>query len=76
MINQETARAMYHDRRKTAIEYLQHYFRLLAEQSGVQWDGDNDAELEKLVDMLTETSYFAVLYWSERAKKRAESGES
>ena len=30
--------------RRQSVHLAQHYFRLIAEQAGVKWDGDNDTE--------------------------------
>ena len=35
-----------------AKDLLRHYFRLMALAAGVRWDGDNDSELEDIVDCL------------------------
>ena len=42
-----------HDR---AVHLAQHYFRLIATRAGVPWDGDNDTEIEVLVDSIADTA--------------------
>ena len=42
----------YDGSKGTATSLLQHYFRLVAERAGVQWDSDNDAEVEAIVEAL------------------------
>lgn len=34
---------------RPAVELAQHYFRQIAEQAGMAWDGDNDVEVELMV---------------------------
>jgi hypothetical protein len=34
---------------RRAVELAQHYFRQIAEQAGMAWDGDNDVEVEMMV---------------------------
>lgn len=40
----------YDGSRGAATHLLKHYFRLVAERAGVQWDSDNDTEVEAIVD--------------------------
>ncbi len=42
--------------RDEAIHLLQHYFRTVWLKAGLKWDGDNNAEIEALVDALMELS--------------------
>lgn len=44
------------DKRTYAKRYLTHYFRLLAKASGIQWDSDNEAEVECIVDFIIDTT--------------------
>jgi ketosteroid isomerase-like protein len=34
---------------RRAVELAQHYFRQIAEQAGMKWDGDNDVEIEMMI---------------------------
>ena len=40
------------DNRGRAKHLLKYYLRMVARSSGVQWDSDNDAEVEEIVDCL------------------------
>lgn len=42
----------YDEGKNTATHLLQHYFSLVAQRAGVQWDSDNEAEVELIVDGL------------------------
>jgi hypothetical protein len=42
--------------RNRAVKLMQHYFTLCAKQSGVNWDSDNLAEIESIVDDLIEAA--------------------
>lgn len=39
-----------------AKRYLKHYFRLIAGNAGINWDSDNDAEIEATVDLIIDAS--------------------
>jgi hypothetical protein len=39
-----------------SVHLAQHYFRLIAEQAGVKWDGDNDTEIRLLVENIIEAA--------------------
>lgn len=43
-------------KREESKRYLKHYFRLLAEKAGVNWDSDNDAEIESAVDLIIDAA--------------------
>lgn len=43
--------------KQQAHQLAKHYFRLLAEATGVQWDADNDAEIGLLVDAIIAAAY-------------------
>lgn len=38
--------------RERAAGLLAHYFRTAFQRAGIGWDGDNEAEMEQLVDAL------------------------
>jgi hypothetical protein len=42
--------------RQRAKRLIKQYFHLLAKESGVYWDSDNDSELDELVDCLIDAS--------------------
>ena len=44
------------DTRTRAKAMLGYYFRLIAERAGVNWDSDNDAEIERALDELVEAA--------------------
>ena len=35
-----------------AKELLQHYFRVVAEEAGVNWDSDNNSEVADIIDYI------------------------
>lgn len=41
-------------RRERAERLLRHYLKLAWEKAGLRWDGDNDAEVRELVELLME----------------------
>lgn len=43
-------------KREEAKRYFLYYFRLLAEKSGMNWDSDNDAEIEAAVDLIIDAA--------------------
>ncbi|WP_206457910.1 hypothetical protein [Anaerovorax sp. IOR16] len=43
------------DKKEEAKKILRYYFRLIAENAGVRWDSDNDAEIDCAIDMLAES---------------------
>lgn len=43
-------------KREEAKRTLKFYFRLLAEKSGMNWDSDNDAEIEASVDLIIDAA--------------------
>lgn len=43
-------------KREEAKRTLKFYFRLLAEKSGINWDSDNDAEIEAAVDLIIDAA--------------------
>lgn len=44
------------NKREEAKRYLVYYFRLIAERAGLNWDSDNDAEIEVAVDLIIDAS--------------------
>lgn len=42
--------------REEAKRYFTYYFRLIAEKADVNWDSDNDAEIEKAVDLIIDAN--------------------
>jgi hypothetical protein len=44
------------EERTRAKRLLVHYFRLLSEKAGLQFDGDNVAEIEEIVDRIVEAA--------------------
>jgi hypothetical protein len=44
------------DAQGRAVSLAQHYFRLIAQRSGVPWDGDNDTEISLLVENIIEAA--------------------
>lgn len=57
----------YDGSRGAATHLLKHYFRLVAERAGVQWDGDNDVEIEAIVDGIITAAVHQVAEDSARA---------
>lgn len=43
-------------KREEAKRYFLYYFRLIAEKSGMNWDSDNDAEIETAVDLIIDAA--------------------
>jgi hypothetical protein len=41
---------------RRAVELAQHYFRQIAEQAGMAWDGDNDVEVELMVSYVIDAA--------------------
>ena len=39
-------------KRRDSKRLFVYYFRLIAREAGVQWDGDNDSEIGAAVDMI------------------------
>lgn len=46
----------YDNGRGTATSLLQHYFRLVALESGIKWSSDNDSEVAQIVDALLQAA--------------------
>jgi hypothetical protein len=46
---------MYNSEEK-AKEYFVHYFRLLAKHAGMNWNSDNDAEIEAAIEDLIDSA--------------------
>ena len=44
------------DKAPRAKHLLVHYFRLIAQRADIRWDGDNDAEIEDVVDLIIEAA--------------------
>ena len=44
------------DKRAEAKRYMTHYFRKMAEASGMHWDSDNETEIENLVDLMVDAA--------------------
>lgn len=44
------------DKRRRAKMLLKHYFKMLADRTGMRMDGDNWAELDDLVDLIMDGS--------------------
>jgi hypothetical protein len=42
--------------RDKAVSRAQFYFRLIGSQAGVDWCGDNDTEVEELIDFITDAA--------------------
>lgn len=38
------------NKKNEAIRLLKYYFRLIARRAGINWDSDNDAEIETALD--------------------------
>lgn len=57
----------YDGSRGAATHLLRHYFRLVAERAGVQWDSDNDAEVGAIVDGIITAAVHQVAEDSARA---------
>jgi hypothetical protein len=38
--------------RQEAARLLKYYFRLLAKKSGLNWDNDNDMEVEQIIECI------------------------
>ena len=57
----------YDGSRGAATHLLKHYFRLVAERAGVQWDSDNDTEVEAIVDGIITAAVHQVAEDSARA---------
>ena len=43
-------------KREEAKRMLKFYLRMIAENTGINWDSDNDAEIEKAVDLIIDAS--------------------
>ena len=41
---------------RRAVELAQHYFRQIAEQAGMNWDGDNDVEVELMISCVIDAA--------------------
>jgi hypothetical protein len=41
---------------RRAVELAQHYFRQIAGQAGMAWDGDNDVEVELMVSYVIDAA--------------------
>jgi hypothetical protein len=39
-----------------AARLLKHYFRLIAQKSGIKWDSDNDSEIEQIVEAILDAA--------------------
>lgn len=39
-----------------AKSLLAHYMRLIAKESGVRWDSENDTEVQEIVDLIVEAA--------------------
>jgi hypothetical protein len=61
--------------RETAIRLLRHYLRLPWERAGLRWDGDNEGEIEALVDCLIGAAVAAARPAPDLAEILAELGE-
>lgn len=44
------------NKREEAKRMITYYFRLIAKNAGVNWDSDNDAEIEAAVDLIIDAS--------------------
>lgn len=44
------------NKREEAKRMFRYYFRLIAKQSGINWDSDNEAEIDYAIDLLIEAS--------------------
>lgn len=42
--------------KRQAVGTLSHYFRTVFEAAGIKWNGDNEAEIESIVDNLIEAA--------------------
>lgn len=52
-----------------AKRLLVHYVRVAFEKAGAQWDADNQAEVEELVDALVQASVDATLHRLDRIER-------
>jgi hypothetical protein len=44
------------DAQRRAAELAQHYFRLIAQRAGVNWDGDNDTEIDLMIGHIVDAA--------------------
>lgn len=49
------------DKKEAAKMRIRYYFRLIAKESGINWDWDNDAEVESIVDLIIEAAVEAAV---------------
>lgn len=52
-----------------AKELAKYYFQLIAERAGVEWDSDNDAEIECLVNAIISASVSETLRIGDRRER-------
>ncbi len=57
--------------RDKAKELMRHYLRMIAEQSGIDWQWDNNSEVDEMVDCLIDAAAF-----EERVKELTKSQEA
>lgn len=44
------------DHKHEAVKLATYYFRLIAREAGINWDSDNNAEIEALVDFIIDAA--------------------
>jgi len=44
------------NKKRKALKLMQYYFRLIAKEAGVNWDRDNDAEIEAMLDYIIDAA--------------------
>jgi len=44
------------DKKREALKLMQYYFRLIAKKAGVNWNRDNDAEIEAMLDYIIDAA--------------------
>ena len=49
------------DKRQKAKRLAKHYFSLIALEAGVSWSGDNDVEIDELIDAIIDAAKDEIL---------------